>query len=116
MGNTVSGTVILDPSGRLAIFAPSQNLDYDNGYIATIQLGVRDLAGNSIPSDKAWSFNTEPLPPLAAPSIESPADGSFTKANPVPISGTTDSGTTVKVTIDSGTLVITIRRRFCQYL
>ncbi|HEU5311409.1 MAG TPA: Ig-like domain-containing protein, partial [Candidatus Eisenbacteria bacterium] len=71
----VSGVVIL--SGQTATFNPSSPLSYDTAYIARVTTGVEDLAGNSMTSDRVWTFTTEPEPDTTPPSVtaESPVDG-----------------------------------------
>ena len=74
-GGLVSGVVVL--SGQTATFNPSSPLSYDTGYTARVTTGVEDLAGNSMASDRVWTFTTEPEPDTTPPSVtaESPADG-----------------------------------------
>jgi len=45
-------------SGTNAIFAPSKVLAYGTQYTATVNAGVRDLAGNTMQNDYFWSFTT----------------------------------------------------------
>ena len=52
----VSGTATC--AGVTAIFTPTSTLDPTTLYTATITTGVRDLAGNALASDHAWSFTT----------------------------------------------------------
>lgn len=52
----VSGTVVY--SGTTATFTPSANLASSITYTATITIGAKDLAGNSIASSYVWSFTT----------------------------------------------------------
>src|ERR671912_86869 len=44
---------------RVARFVPSQGLDRDRTYQATITKGVRDLTGNTLPEDYAWQFKVK---------------------------------------------------------
>jgi hypothetical protein len=53
----ISGNVSY--SGTTATFTPSSPLAYNTTYMATITAGVRDLAGNSMPSSYAWTFLTQ---------------------------------------------------------
>jgi hypothetical protein len=50
----VSGTVTY--SGVTAVFTPASNLVSGAAYTATITIGVKDLAGNAMPSEYSWSF------------------------------------------------------------
>ena len=57
---TVSGSVT--NNGNTATFTPSDNLSYNTTYTVTIKSGnngVKDLAGNALTEDYAWSFMTE---------------------------------------------------------
>jgi len=54
----VSGAVTYDPSTFVATFTPSSNLIVNTLYTATITTGAQDLLGNSLASDKVWSFTT----------------------------------------------------------
>ena len=49
-------------SDKMAIFAPSANMDFNTIYTATITTGARDLSGNPIASAYTWSFTTESIP------------------------------------------------------
>lgn len=71
-GGAAAGTVTY--SGRTAIFTPASPLAYSTTYTATISSGVKDLAGNPMSANFAWSFTTvaapfvsnpSPLPPLS---------------------------------------------------
>jgi methionine-rich copper-binding protein CopC len=63
--------------GTTAIFTPASNLAADTTYTATITTGARDLAGNELASDFAWSFTTGTAADTTAPTVisTSPADG-----------------------------------------
>jgi hypothetical protein len=52
----VFGTVTLD--GAIATFTPAIPLDEGTRYDATLGGGIRDLAGNAVADDHAWSFTT----------------------------------------------------------
>lgn len=54
----VNGTVTYDIPNNTAIFAPAENLDAGTQYTATITTTASDLAGNSLATDKVWSFTT----------------------------------------------------------
>lgn len=52
----VSGTVT--HLGLIATFTPASNLALNTAYTATITTGAKDLAGNALASNFAWSFTT----------------------------------------------------------
>ena len=52
----VPGTITLE--GGNAIFKPSNNLNGDSKYTAKISKDVKSLTGNSLESDKEWTFTT----------------------------------------------------------
>jgi Ice-binding-like/Bacterial Ig-like domain len=54
--SVVLGTVTY--SGVTAVFTPTSPLSVSTTYYATITTGARDLAGNALSSDYAWSFTT----------------------------------------------------------
>ncbi len=54
----VTGTVTYDSPSTTATFSPSAALATDTTYTATVTTGVKDVAGNSMVSDKVWSFTT----------------------------------------------------------
>ena len=58
--NVISGTVTY--SGTTATFTPSSALAANTVYTATITTGVKDPAGNALPVDYTWSFNTGNIP------------------------------------------------------
>ena len=55
--NTVSGVV--DYSGTIATFTPTNSLIAAAVYTATLTTEAKDLAGNALAADKVWSFTTE---------------------------------------------------------
>ncbi|HSA78899.1 MAG TPA: Ig-like domain-containing protein, partial [Nitrospirota bacterium] len=60
---TLNGVVTTLPctmsySGVTAIFTPASKLMKNVMYTATVSAGVRDLAGNAMPSDYRWTFTT----------------------------------------------------------
>jgi large repetitive protein len=57
-----------------------------------IRAEFTDTAGNTTPGPLT-SFTVDRTAPTTTPTITSPAQGSFTNANPVTISGTTEAGT-----------------------
>lgn len=68
------GTVTFDPASNTATFtrlnhlttpvafrpAPVSDLDANSTYTAVLGTGARDMAGNALPGDVAWSFTTAP--------------------------------------------------------
>ena len=54
----VTGTVAYDVSSKIATFTPASNLAANTVYGATITTGAKDLAGNALASNFAWSFTT----------------------------------------------------------
>ncbi len=52
----ISGTVSY--SGTTATFTPDENLINDSDYTVTLTTGITDLAGNDLPNDYEWSFET----------------------------------------------------------
>jgi hypothetical protein len=70
----VTAQVSYDAATRKATLDPNVNLDPSTTYLATLKggaTGVKDLAGNSLGADKAWSFSTGsaavPLPDQMPP-------------------------------------------------
>jgi hypothetical protein len=57
-GDNISGTVSLGSDNKTATFTPLSPLVYSSEYIATINTGAEDLAGNPLPTDNSWSFFT----------------------------------------------------------
>ncbi|MBM9500132.1 Ig-like domain-containing protein [Leptospira sp. 201903071] len=66
-GAAVAGTVSC--SGTNAVFTPSAGLLPGTSYTATILIGAKDLANNSIVSNYNWSFTTGALPDTTSPSV-----------------------------------------------
>jgi hypothetical protein len=56
LGREVPGAVAA--SGSFASFTPDVPLDFSTTYLATVAAGVRDLAGNVMTVDRAWTFTT----------------------------------------------------------
>lgn len=54
--NAVAGSV--NYSGTTATFTPTELLDENTSYSATINTGAEDLAGNSLAADVVWEFTT----------------------------------------------------------
>lgn len=61
LSNPVAGTVTYDPSTHEAILQPSVSLLGSQTYTVGVQggeSGIRDFAGNPLPSNYAWTFTT----------------------------------------------------------
>ena len=58
-GNNISGAVSLGSDNKTATFTPLSPLVYSTEYIATVNTGARDLAGNPLPADNSWSFTPD---------------------------------------------------------
>ena len=88
----VSATVTYDAATKKAILDPGANLDEGATYIATIKGGtggVKDLAGNTLTSDKSWSFTTATAQTGTYTLLVS---SSSNRSNPTPLAGKTVSG------------------------
>jgi hypothetical protein len=66
-GLVINGTVSY--SGVTAVFSPLNNLAPNTTYTASINVGAKDLAGNSIVSNYYWSFTTGAAADLIAPTV-----------------------------------------------
>lgn len=55
----VTGVVSYDAPSRTAMFTPSANLASKTYYTATVSTGVKDVTGNAMAADKAWTFQTK---------------------------------------------------------
>lgn len=71
----VSGTVSY--AGTTMTFTPDSALAANTAFTATISTGAKDLAGNSLASDKVWTFTTGATSDTTAPTVSStdPASG-----------------------------------------
>ncbi|HWY74028.1 MAG TPA: Ig-like domain-containing protein, partial [Verrucomicrobiae bacterium] len=67
----VGGTVTY--VGTTATFTPTANLTASTVYTATITTGAKDLAGNALASNFAWSFTTGTTSNTSAPTVTSTA-------------------------------------------
>jgi hypothetical protein len=54
----ITGIVSLSSDGKTAIFDSTQDFSPNTKYIAAIDIGAEDLAGNALVSTKRWSFTT----------------------------------------------------------
>jgi predicted small lipoprotein YifL len=91
-------------SGTTAIFMPSISLTYGTLYTATVNAGVRDLAGNTMPNDYAWNFTTGAAPDTLPPSV--------TATTPAPgatgVAVTIAPNVTFSEPVDQGTIAFTL--------
>jgi hypothetical protein len=63
-GTPVQATVTYNPATLVATLKPTSSLAYLTSYTATLKSGtsgVKDLSGNSLVSDYAWTFTTVPF-------------------------------------------------------
>ena len=65
----VAGTVTYAAVGTTATFTPASGLAPLTTYTATITTGARDLAGNPLLNNFAWSFTTGAAPDTTAPTV-----------------------------------------------
>src|SRR5439155_7790075 len=63
----VAGT--LSYNGVTATFTATANLAPLTTYTATISTGAKDLAGNRLAADVAWSFTTGVIPDTTEPTV-----------------------------------------------
>jgi len=59
IGCSIEGQVDYCPGDMTVIFKPANPLSYATTYTVTITTEVRDMAGNAMLADYAWSFTTE---------------------------------------------------------
>jgi len=62
-GGAVTGTVSY--AAQIATFTPNAALQPFTPYTATLTTAIKDLAGNSLPSNYVWTFTTGPLDTVA---------------------------------------------------
>jgi hypothetical protein len=55
----ITGIVSLSSDGKTAIFDSTQDFSPNTKYVAAIDIGAEDLAGNVLVSAKRWSFTTK---------------------------------------------------------
>jgi hypothetical protein len=65
----VIGTVTYVVTGSIATFAPNAALAPLTTYVATITTGAKDLAGNPLASNYAWTFTTGVVPDTTQPTV-----------------------------------------------
>lgn len=54
----VTGVVTYNTSTHMATFTPTSALATSTGFTATVTTGVKDVSGNSLASDKVWTFTS----------------------------------------------------------
>jgi hypothetical protein len=69
--SNIAGTVSLSQDGKTATFSPTSSLIASTSYSATITTAVKDIAGNSMTSDKVWSFTTAATVDTTPPTVAS---------------------------------------------
>ena len=85
-GSNLTGTVTYDSGTMTATFTPSGFFSLETQYTATITTGVRDVAGNALNADYAWSFTSR--------------DGAWGTAAPIE-TGDSGDGSGPQIAIDS---------------
>lgn len=71
LGDFVAGSVTYN--GTTVTFSPISSLKNIRDYVATLGAGIRDIAGNSMPSDYSWSFITSDGPDEISPIVSKTA-------------------------------------------
>ncbi|WP_334189881.1 Ig-like domain-containing protein [Noviherbaspirillum sp.] len=66
---SVPGLVTYAAAGNTASFSPASNLTANTLYTATIGTQSRDLAGNALAGNFAWTFTTGAAPDTTAPTV-----------------------------------------------
>jgi uncharacterized protein (UPF0333 family) len=56
--NKIDGTITLSPDGKTAVFDATPDFSPNTKYVATIDIGAKDMEGNALASPKSWSFKT----------------------------------------------------------
>jgi hypothetical protein len=83
-GAAVPGVVTYLVTGSVAIFTPAANLaDTTLLYTAAITTGAKDLVGNALASNYAWTFTTRAAPDTTAPTVISTIPANAATAVPI---------------------------------
>jgi methionine-rich copper-binding protein CopC len=87
-GNDIAGTSVYDVASTTVTFTPDADLDLETTYEAHVDVGVADLAGNSLAADYVWTFQTHGVLDLDPPVVvvTFPTDGANDVAVDVSIS------------------------------
>ena len=72
-GAVVAGTVTY--SDKTATFTPADALTYNATFLAKVTAGAKDLAGNPIARDYAWTFKTAPASDTTQPTVTETSPG-----------------------------------------
>ena len=96
----VTGVVTFNAQNQVATFTPHTALTAGTTYTATVTRGVSDLAGNTLATDKVWTFSTAAIPvvPQAIPLNTAAPFGTFGGT-----AGITNMGTLTQINGDIGT-------------
>ncbi len=65
--NGATGVISFNAASRIATFTPTVNLASGTTYTATVNTTAKDLSGNALAVDKAWSFTTVTVPGALPP-------------------------------------------------
>ncbi|HEY5973170.1 MAG TPA: Ig-like domain-containing protein, partial [Geobacteraceae bacterium] len=65
----ITGAVGFSFDGTTATFRPSTSLAANTSYTLTVFASARDLAGNNLPADFSWNFQTGSVPDTTAPTV-----------------------------------------------
>ncbi|HEX5361581.1 MAG TPA: Ig-like domain-containing protein [Fluviicoccus sp.] len=98
-GAGAGGTVTYDARNRVATLTPAADLLGNTRYTATLSTDVRDLAGNRLALNKAWSFTTGAQPCNGSVSLGAAAPFGTLGGT----AGTTNTGTLTVIDGDIGT-------------
>ena len=82
-GTSVTGTVDLDATGRIAVLTHPINLTASTTYTGMITVGAKNVAGTALARDFVWTFTTGTTTDATAPFLVDTAPANF--ANNVPI-------------------------------
>jgi hypothetical protein len=101
-GALTGGTVTYNVPSKLATFTPTSALLGNTNYTATVTTGVKDLANNTLVSNKVWTFTTGTQPCAQAVNLGTAAPF----GNLGGPAGTTNQGTLTVIGGDLGTSAV----------